>query len=138
MLLDPAGLKRLPVSFMNADHADAARLLNAAAELVEAFRAGTAGAEQVAAAVAALYLHTRAHFAGEEAAMTESSFPAHTLHRAEHVRVLEELGQAERTFREGGDAEALAAYLAAFPAWLDEHIRTMDAAAARYVAEWGG
>lgn len=123
---------------MNADHADEARLLNAAAELIEAFRAGTAGAEQVAAALGALYVHTRAHFAGEETAMVESSFPAFTSHRAEHVRILEELGQAERTFREGRDAEALAAYLATVPEWLEDHIRTMDAATARYVAEWGG
>jgi hemerythrin len=137
MLLDPAGIKRLPVSFMNADHADEARLLNAAAEAVQAFRAGTAGAEQVAAALGALYLHTRAHFAGEEAAMTRSSFPAYTFHRAEHVRILEELGQVERTFREGRDAEALAANLATVPGWLEEHIRTMDAVTARYLAEWG-
>ena len=138
MLLDPARFKRLPVSFMNADHADEARLLNAAAELLEAFRAGTAGADQVAAALGALYLHTRAHFAGEETAMIESSFPAYTFHRAEHVRILEELGQAERRFREGRDPEALAAYLATAPEWLEDHVRTMDATTARYVAEWGG
>jgi len=138
MLLDPAQLKRLAIPFMNADHAEEARLLNVAADLVEGFRTGTAGLEQVTAALDALYLHTRAHFAREEAAMRDASFPAYSFHQAEHVRILGELGEAERKFREGKDAEVLAAYLATVPAWLAGHIETMDAATARYVSEWGG
>lgn len=138
MLLDPAQIKRLAVPFMNADHAEEARLLNAAADAAEALRAGDTGAEQVSAALEALYVHTRAHFAREEAAMLGASFPAYSMHHAEHVRMLGELGEAERTFREGKDAGALAAYLAAVPAWLEGHIESMDAVTARFVAEWGG
>ncbi len=137
MLLDPAQLPQLPVAFMNDDHAEEARLLNSAGDAVDAYRAGR-GADAVTAALEALYLHTRAHFEREEAAMRDASFPAYTLHRAEHVRVLGELGEAERKFREGKEAEPLQVYLASVPAWLQGHIETMDAVTARYVAEWGG
>jgi len=70
--------------------------------------------------------------------MREASFPALSFHQAEHVRTLGELGEAERRFRETDDAGALAAYLATVPAWLAQHIETMDTVTARYVAEWGG
>lgn len=138
MLLDPNNIKRLAVPFMNADHAEEAQLLNAAADLVEAYRAGKASVDQVTAALDAFYRHSRAHFAREEAAMVKASFPAYSLHQAEHVRLLAELGEAERSFREGKDGAALAAFLATVPAWMEGHIETMDAVTARYVVEWGG
>ena len=92
MLIDPERLPRLPVAFMNQDHADEARLLNAAGGAVEAYRAGGAAKDQVKAALEALYVHTRAHFAREESAMVDASFPAYSFHQAEHVRILGELG----------------------------------------------
>jgi len=138
MIIDPDQIPHLAVPFMNEDHAEEARLLNAAAEQAEAFRAGRTPAEGVDAALEALYAQTRAHFAREEAAMVEASFPAYTFHQAEHVRILGELGEAERRFREGREAEALAAYLATLPPWLGQHIQSMDAVTARYVSEWGG
>jgi hemerythrin len=138
MLIDPDQLPRLAVPFMNEDHAEEARLLNVAGERLAQFQAGAAGKPEVTAAMEALYLHTRAHFSREEAAMMEASFPAYAFHQAEHVRTLGELGEAERKFREAGDAAALAAYLATVPGWLAQHIETMDTVTARYVAEWGG
>ncbi len=138
MLIDPERLPRLAVPFMNEDHAEEARLINAASDQVEALRAGKAGPEQVEAALEALYAHSRAHFAREESAMLEASFPALSIHQAEHVRILGELGEAERRFRESGQGEPLAAYLATFPSWFEQHIASMDTVTARYVAEWGG
>ncbi len=138
MLIDPERLPHLAVAFMNADHAQEARLINGAAEAVEAFRAGRVGRAPVKAALEALYGHTRAHFAREESAMMEASFPAYSFHQAEHVRMLGELGEAERRFQESGDGGPLAAYLASFPSWFEQHIASMDAVTARYVAEWGG
>jgi hemerythrin len=138
MLIDPAQLPHLAVAFMNADHAEEARLINCAAEAVEAFRAGRVGRDQVKAAFEALYSHTRAHFAREETAMTEASFPAYSFHQAEHVRILGELGEAERRFQESGEGAPLAAYLASFPEWFVQHIASMDTVTARYVSEWGG
>lgn len=138
MLIDPDQLPRLAVPFMNEDHAEEARLLNTAGEKLEQLQAGTASKADVMAALEALYLHTRAHFSREEAAMEEASFPAYSFHQADHVRTLGELGEAERKFRETGAAAELAAYLATVPGWLAQHIETMDTVTARYVAEWGG
>lgn len=138
MLIDPAQLPHLPVSFMNEDHVEEARLLNAAGDALARFQAGAASRADVTAALEALYLHTRAHFSREEAAMMAASFPAYSFHQAEHVRTLGELDEAERRFREAGGAEELAAYLATVPGWLAQHIETMDSATARYMAEWGG
>ncbi len=138
MLIDPERLPRLAVPFMNEDHAEEARLINAASDQVEALRAGKGGPDEVKGALEALYAHTRAHFAREESAMLEASFPALSFHQAEHVRILGELGEAERRFRESGQGEPLAAYLATFPSWFEQHIASMDTVTARYVAEWGG
>ena len=138
MLIDPDRIPRLAVPFMNEDHAEEARLINAAAVRVEEFRAGQASPSQVVAALESLYAQTRAHFAREETAMVEASFPAYSFHQAEHVRILGELGEAERQFRETRDAPALLSYLATLPPWLGQHIESMDAVTARYVSEWGG
>lgn len=138
MLIDPDRLLRLAVPFMNQDHAEEARLINAAADHVEALRTGKARPDQVKTSLEALYAHTRAHFAREETAMVEASFPAYSFHQAEHVRILGELGEAERRFQESGQGGPLADFLATFPNWFEEHIASMDAVTARYVAEWGG
>lgn len=138
MLIDPSRLPRLSVPFMNEDHAEEARLINAVADQLEAFRAGGAELSRVEAALEALYAHTRAHFAREETAMLEASFPAYTFHQAEHVRILGELGEVERKFLGSRDGEGLQTYLAGFPSWFEGHISSMDAVTARYVAEWGG
>jgi hemerythrin len=138
MLIDPDRLPRLAVPFMNEDHLEEARLINAAAEQVESLRAGKSRPEQVRAALDALYTHTRAHFSREETAMMEAAFPAYAFHQAEHVRILGELGEAERRFQESGRGEEVAEYLATFPSWFEQHIASMDAVTARYVAEWGG
>jgi hemerythrin len=138
MIIDPEQLPRLAVPFMNEDHAEEARLINVAAEAVEQFQAGKATKADVTATLESLYLHTRAHFSREEAAMADASFPAHAFHQAEHVRTLGELGEAERRFREQGAADELVAYLATLPGWFAQHIETMDAVTARYIAEWGG
>ena len=138
MLIDPDQVPHLAVQFMNEDHAEEARLVNAVSDQLAALRAGRAAADAVKAALESLYVHTREHFAREEAAMRDASFPAFSFHQAEHVRILGELGEAQRRFAESGAIEQLESYLATLPPWLDQHIRSMDAVTARYVAEWGG
>lgn len=136
MLIDTERLTRLPLDFMNRDHLEEARLVNAAAERLDAFREGKATPGEVRAALEALYAQTREHFGREESAMVEASFPAYPYHQAEHVRILGELDEAERRFGEDLRGDALAAYLAGFPSWFEQHIASMDASTARYLAEW--
>jgi hemerythrin len=137
-LVDPARLPRLPVPFMNEEHAEEARRVNLVGEALDAFDAGRAEQAAVVAAMDELYAQARAHFAHEETAMRDSSFPAFAFHQAEHERTLSELGVAQRKFREDGDADELRAFVQTLPAWLTRHIETMDTVSARYLAEWGG
>src|SRR5690242_18664168 len=102
-VMDESRLPRVALAPLDADHAEEARLLNAAADVLDAHVAGRADGAAVIAALDALYDHTRAHFEREDAAMHGASFPEHEAHRAEHERVLEELDGQERRFRERGE-----------------------------------
>jgi hemerythrin len=138
LLVDPQKLPRLPVPFMNEDHAEEARCVNAVSDALAALDAERGDRAAVLAALEALYAQSQAHFAREETAMQNASFPGYSSHQAEHVRILSELGEAERNFREGGEPEELRAFVRTLPAWLSGHIESMDTASARYISEWGG
>jgi hemerythrin len=133
--LDAANLPDLPISFMNADHAREAALVN---ELEDALAAHAAGAGPVAPVLERLSLlavHTRDHFLREESMMREARFPAYPVHKAEHDRVLAEMDAEARAFRTAGDAERLARYVRErLPEWFEGHVRTMDVVTARFVA----
>ena len=133
--LDAANLPDLPISFMNADHAREAALVN---ELEDAHAAHAAGAGPVAPVLERLSLlavHTRDHFLREESMMREARFPAYPVHKAEHDRVLAEMDAEARAFRTAGDAERLARYVRErLPEWFEGHVRTMDVVTARFVA----
>ena len=137
-IIDPDRLARLPIAFMNDDHGEEARRVNAVGETLDALDAGRGDRAAVVAALEALYAHTQAHFSREEEAMVASSFPATSFHRADHERTLSEIGEAERQFKEGGEAEELRTFVQTLPGWLSRHIDTMDSVTARYLAEWGG
>jgi hemerythrin len=137
-LIDPLQLPRLPLAFMNEDHQEEARRVNAVADAVDALEAGQVDRAKVVAALEDLYAQTRAHFAREESAMVAASFPAQSFHQAEHIRTLSEVGEAQRKFAEGGTPAELRAFVRTLPAWLARHIETMDTVTARYLEEWGG
>jgi hemerythrin len=131
------GVHRIPqvvLSFMNDDHHLEACLLN---DLVEALQGHRSGGSRgpVLERLDALLAHTREHFAREESAMEEAGFPAYPVHKAEHDRLLDELKAEARAFQVHGDAARLSAYVTeAVPAWLAEHIQSMDLVTSRFVA----
>ncbi len=133
--LDPDLLPRAPLAFQDEDHRAEARLLNDAIEAVEAYRDGRFSAEDVLQRLDALAIHMRGHFAREEAAMRDSSFPAYPIHKREHDRVLSELLLEAERFRFGRGVGRLLAYLTeSMPVWLIGHIQTMDVVTGRFVA----
>ena len=134
--VDAAQLARLPVDFMNADHEQEFRLLEALGEALAARRRGAGGLDAVIERLALLAVHTREHFLREEAAMRESRYAGLAGHKAEHDRVLAELDAEARRYREGGDGARLERYLLeTLPGWWFAHIRVHDGAAARHLAE---
>ncbi|BDG03085.1 hemerythrin family protein [Anaeromyxobacter oryzae] len=132
--IDPSQIPELPLAFMNSDHAEEVRLLEDLGVALDAHRKGGA-AQPVLERLALLAVHTREHFLREEQVMRETAFPAYPIHKAEHDRVLAEMDQEARRFREGGDPARLWSYLfEVVPAWFVQHIRTMDHMTARFVA----
>jgi hemerythrin len=134
-LVDLDAIPQVPLDFINADHREEGRLLNAFADALDALDAGRGDAAAVAARLAALRDHTAAHFGREDDAMRRTGFPAFPIHHAEHVRVLAELDDEARRYAETGDAARLRAWvLGDVPAWFVNHIETMDLVTARFVA----
>ncbi|GAO03918.1 bacteriohemerythrin [Anaeromyxobacter sp. PSR-1] len=137
--VDPSQIPELPLPFMNEDHAEEIRLLEALGEALEAHRARRGSLDAVLERLSLLAVHTREHFLREEQVMRETGFPAYPQHKGEHDRVLAEMDGEARAFREGGDPVRLRGYLfETVPAWFVQHIRTMDAMTARFVASRPG
>ncbi len=137
-LVDLDAIPQVPLDFVNADHREEARLLNALAEALDALDAGRGDAAAVAARLAALRDHTAAHFGREDDAMRRTLFPAFPVHHAEHVRILAELDDEARRYAGTGDAGRLRAWtLGDVPKWFMNHIETMDLVTARFVASRG-
>ena len=131
--IDASQVPELPLSFMNADHAEEIRLLQDLGEALDAHKKG-GPLPPVLERLALLAVHTREHFLREEQVMRETRFPAYPIHKADHDRVLAEMDSEARRFRDGGDPDRLWSYLfEVVPAWFVQHIRTMDAVTARYV-----
>jgi len=134
-LLDLETIPQVPLDFVNADHREEGRLLNALAEAVDALDAGRGDPAGVAARLSELRAHTAAHFGREDDAMRRTGFPAFSIHHAEHVRILAELDDEIRRFEKTGDAHRLRAWvLGDVPAWFRNHIETMDLVTARFVS----
>jgi len=140
--MPPVELDAIPqfeLPFMDEDHLEEGHLLNLTAAALEAFRAGIGAEDDVLSCLAALDQHTREHFGREEEAMRRVGFPPAQVHAAEHARVLAEMGTEVAAFRASGDAARLGRYLAeTVPAWIVNHILTMDQITARFVAMRGG
>jgi hemerythrin len=134
--VDASAMPELPLEPMNADHAQELALLEQLGKTLDAQRRGESHPEDVLERLALLAVHTREHFLREEQLMRESRFAGYAVHKAEHDRVLAEMDQQARTFRETNDGERLSRYLLeVVPAWYVSHTRTMDVAAARHAAD---
>lgn len=134
-ILDPEAIPQVAIAFMNSDHREQARLINAACEALATLRSGGSEAREVQVRLEALEAYTRSHFAHEEAAMCRAGFTPCQVHKAEHDHVLAEMADEARWYATHHDAERLWSYLSqAVPAWLIGHIESMDLVTARFLA----
>jgi diguanylate cyclase (GGDEF)-like protein/hemerythrin-like metal-binding protein len=116
---------RVGVASMDEEHETLFRMLAALGETAR----GTHDAERVRAQVQALVTFAEAHFASEERAMEAARFRGLDTHRAEHRRLLGELGElAGHTHRVG--AALTTRFLRD---WLIGHMQGYDRAAARAI-----
>jgi hemerythrin len=136
--IDPSQVPQFPVGFMNADHALEVRMLNDLESALSAHRRGQGSLEAVLEKLSIFAVSAREHFLREESLMREAQYPAYAAHKAEHDRVLSEMNEEARVFRERGDGERLARYLfRTLPDWFVTHVRTMDLVAAKSSAGSG-
>ena len=133
MLRYDVPIPNLSLGFMNDDHKEELALIEAAAAALAA-----GDAEALRAGLAALAVHTRAHFQREEEVMRAVRFPAYPVHKAEHDRVLAELAAEATAYADTRDAARLLGYLDAVVAsWFPTHMATMDTITARFAAAAG-
>jgi len=125
-------LPELPVSFMNDDHQVAVLHWR---EMLVALESLGHGPDRLLAAVDRFLAHNREHFQREETAMLSSGFPPYAMHRQEHERVLGWLSALSDLVREGADPARLRTIIERdIPAWLTQHVETMDRATALWIA----
>ncbi len=113
---------------MDRDHADSLDLWTAAT-------AAPAGA--LAHPFAAFAAHLRAHFAREEALMTEHGFFALHCHSAEHARVLARIASLQSALTPETEDAARRYLRSDFPDWFHNHLSTMDRVTAGYLVGVG-
>lgn len=89
---------------------------------------------EVAAALAAVHVHSSAHFASEEQWMQETDFPARACHADEHAAVLRSMeGVARRVAN--GDVEAGRNLARALADWFPGHTDYLDSALAHWMCK---
>ena len=76
--------------------------------------------------------YTRAHFATEEVLMRFHAYPDFGAHQLEHARLMEQVSRIAGEFR-AGSLPPTAAFAGALRHWFLEHVRTHDAALARFL-----
>ncbi len=120
----------LGVPALDAEHRGQIELMN---HVGEAITSGFSAVE-ITAAVDSLVGYLEAHFMSEQVAFREQAYPAYQAHQQEHdeaIALLREL----RARAAAGDARALLDLLGGLEGWLVQHIRTSDAAFARFALE---
>jgi len=134
---------RLDIGFIDREHQKAFDDANALKMLLEsALEASKPVAAEIENLLQTLLSDTINHFALEEKQMRDYQFPALDVHRDEHQRVLKWMEKEHRRWQLDQSVETivhLQHYAGEqFPAWLLNHIVTMDTAMASYLRSHGG
>ena len=116
---------RLGFTPMDDTHEEFLRLVDA---LLAAPDAG------VAQALAAVFAHSREHFALEERWMAETDFPARDCHADEHAAVLASMEGVTRRVAEG-DVETARSLARALVDWFPGHADYLDSALAHWMCK---
>ncbi len=134
--VDPDSVPELPVARMNTTHREEVELVNRIAECLEE---GGAPCAALDALLGEWEAHTEAHFERENRWMRDYRFPAYPVHAGEHARVLEHLRGLCAGWRETGRTDELRRFVREeWPRWFEQHLASMDAVTAQYLARVAG
>lgn len=84
------------------------------------------GKSEIEKIIARLVDHTQTHFAAEERLMQNRGYSGFAHHKAEHDRLLRQLGEIEREFHKSGTMVAADMLTFLIKDWLVGHILSLD------------
>ncbi len=137
MLLKKGQVPEVALPQMNQVHETEIDILNRLHKAIEAYEEKKADAQVIDILLDEFIKDVIQHFNFEQGMMEEFNFFAYPVHRAEHDRVLSELREIEKKWKEERDIEALKNYLEKqFVPWLINHVQTMDTVTAMYLSKF--
>lgn len=130
-MIDFKDLPKVAYEEMNSVHAQEVELLNTLESCLEESPQAYDNIDDI---LEEILDHTVGHFSNEERLMQEVGFPAYIMHKSEHDRVLNEMRFVLMDWRTKREAEILENYFfQTVPAWLDQHIASMDTITAQFI-----
>jgi len=135
MLIAVEEIPQVEMEFMNNTHAEEVALLNEIFEAILNYDEQEESNVKLDELYGAWLEHTVEHFTTEEVKMQEMRFPPYMAHKGEHDRALQEMRNVFSTWQQQRDIQKLKIYfIEVVPAWLENHIATMDTITARFFA----
>ncbi|MGV6859270.1 MAG: hemerythrin family protein [bacterium] len=130
-----SSIPSVAADFMNDVHLEEVEMINALHDLILENQGGGSNEQEISDALSAVLEHTREHFAREERFMQEGHFPPYSVHKAEHDAFLKDFEEVEKHWLAERDLGAVSLFLEeTLPAWLNQHISTMDFVTARFLS----
>lgn len=134
MRLTISDFPEVAVKAMHDVHVEEVAMINEIYALLDAVEAGSGDPALLADKVEAFLAHTHEHFAGEEQLMQEYAFPPYPMHKLAHDEFLHDLSEAVVQWKEDGNPVPIAHFMRkTLPAWMKEHIATMDFVTADFI-----
>jgi len=135
MLISWDEIPQVDMDFMNDVHKEDIDIINTIFELILNYDESEESAAVIDERYQEWIEHTVNHFHNEEIKMQEMRFPPYLAHKGEHDRALQEMRELFDHWQQQRDIKALKIYfIETLPAWLHNHISTMDTVTAHFFA----
>lgn len=129
MLMRQEELPMVALASMNDTHLEDLIMINTLSQLIT-----DNDVEKIGLMLDQMVEHTVQHFAQEEQMMLEKNFPAYQMHKNEHERALVEMKNVNLQWKQDKNTAVLQNYIeVVMPAWLVQHVRTMDTVTAQFL-----
>lgn len=134
MRLTADDFPQVAVQAMHDVHLQEVDMINEIYDLLEAVEAGEGDPALLADRIDALLAHTEEHFTNEEQLMQQYGFPPYPMHKMAHDAFLHDMSEAVLQWREDGKLSVISEFMRkALPAWMRDHIATMDFVTADFI-----
>ncbi len=132
MKINPDDITEVAIPFMQQTHLEEVAMLNGLYSAFENVRHGEEVAD-LSMQIEALVKHTHAHFERENEQMIALNFPVYHVHKHAHDEQLKALDAVIAAWRDNGDLTPVMTFLEiTTPAWMKQHISTMDFVTANF------